>query len=298
MVTEIQYALMAGAAYQQNRADINRFPTPSGWTPKRHEYDDATGFEAVTFINGSDIASSSEIVIAYTGTDQFADWTSTNMPLAFGQPSDQLHQAALYYLQIKADNSDAVISFTGHSLGGGLAALMGVLFDEQAITFDQAPFAAAATTFIRDDLVAWLINEQGYDQTRLQELAPELFTYEGGGDRVGNVSGYYVEGEALHLPPISLFSTLGATAPLSHGSYFGPVDLHSQALLTAFLENQDFESITTKLPDLLKMLFDKNLFAQDTDPRTNKENLLDRLIRHESGNATGVTVGDAMLDRC
>jgi putative lipase involved disintegration of autophagic bodies len=31
------------------------------------------------------------------------------------------------------------------SLGGGLAALMGVFFGQQAVTFDQAPFANSTT---------------------------------------------------------------------------------------------------------------------------------------------------------
>ena len=62
--------------------------------------------------------------------------------------SAQLFQAAKYYLQVKAsvtaNNPDATFTFTGHSLGGGLAALMGVFFGKQAMTFDQAPFANSA----------------------------------------------------------------------------------------------------------------------------------------------------------
>jgi Ca2+-binding RTX toxin-like protein len=302
---EIDCALMAGRAYQSNRDPLNQFPVPDGWSEFFHVPDPLNpaflttgGFEAVSFKNK---ANPNEIVIAYTGTDQLTDWTSANMPLAFGLPSDQLYQAAEYYLQVKAVNSAATISFTGHSLGGGLAALMGVLFDETAVTFDQAPFTAAATTTIRDDLIAYLIGH-GYSESQLATLAPELLSYEGG-TRTANVSGYYVEGEALQLLP---FATLGATTPLSHGSHFGPIELHSQALLTAFLLSEQsaasgkgLSEVTVKLPDLLALIFDSTLFAFPTDK--GEQNLLDRLIRHEEGvgaTATGSAIpADTLLTR-
>lgn len=47
-------------------------------------------------------------------------------------------------MKVKAINPDAQITFAGHSLGGGLAALLGVFFDETAVTFDQAPFRNSA----------------------------------------------------------------------------------------------------------------------------------------------------------
>lgn len=301
MASEIEYALMAGHAYQENRADINRFPVLSGWLPRRHEYDGAAGFEAISFINGTDIANSTEIIIAFAGTDELVDWFA-NGGLAFGFAADQLKQAALYYLQVREINPDVTISFTGHSLGGGLAALMGVLFDERAVTFDQAPFAAAASASVRDSLVSYL-NEQGYSNTRLTELVPELLSYGGSSERTGNVSGLYVEGEALHYPPFSLFSTIGAQTPLDHGDYFGPVDLHSQALLTTFVQSPAFREMTSRLPELLGMVFDSNLFAYTTaKTNTTDPNFLEHLIRHQVGlrdPGTGAVTlaADAMLDR-
>jgi len=131
MVTDIEYVQMAGAAYVSNRSVVNRFPIPTGWTPFKPE----TGvgnFEAVSFKRGN------EIVISFAGTNNNPDWIA-NGGLATGLGSEQLYQAAEYYLQIKALYPDAGISFTGHSLGGGLAALMGVFFDKKAVTFDQAP---------------------------------------------------------------------------------------------------------------------------------------------------------------
>ncbi len=135
MTTAIEYAVMAGRAYQTTRAQINWFPVPDGWVEYFHvpnnpdypQFTGADGFEAVAFQN---IANPNEVVISFAGTGPgLLDWTHGNIPLAAGNLSDQLRQAADYYLQVKASApAGTAISFTGHSLGGGLASLMAVLF--------------------------------------------------------------------------------------------------------------------------------------------------------------------------
>jgi Ca2+-binding RTX toxin-like protein len=297
MTTEIEYALMAGHAYRTTRAEINWIPGPQGWSPFFPVPDPAapsfpatSGFEAVSFQRGT------AIVISYTGTGTAVDWIA-NIALANGWAAAQLKQAALYYLEVKAANSGAVISFTGHSLGGGLASLIAVFFDKTAVTFDQAPFANSASTSIRDSIVTYL-NTNGYNNSQLATLAPELLSYSGSGTRTANVTGYYVQGEALQYLP---FSTIGLQAMLEQSStgmgLSGPINLHSQALLSAFLENKDFENVTAKLPDLLAMVFDSALFFNDPNNKDNPiENFLERLVRHESG-VQGSFTADAMLTR-
>src|ERR1035438_10371981 len=146
-ITAIDYALMAGASYISNRDLINSFPVPSGWLGVRQD-NQPSGFEAISFINGTSIATSTDIVISFAGTDfsqPGTDFLHGNIPLALGRVSDQLKQAADYYLQVKALNPGATITLTGHSLGGGIAALIGVFFGQTTFTFDQAPFALTAT---------------------------------------------------------------------------------------------------------------------------------------------------------
>ena len=91
MTTTIEYALMAGASYISTRDDVNKFPTPDGWTTTKHENpDDGSGFEAVSFVKGN------EIVISYAGTDPgdvLGDW-GANLALAAGNLNAQLIQAA------------------------------------------------------------------------------------------------------------------------------------------------------------------------------------------------------------
>jgi hypothetical protein len=139
MAATLELALMAGRAYESTRALINKIPTPDTWFLARPEKDDATGFEAVTFVKeGFTFRNSPEIVISFSGTDPNNSGLlnspdgRTNSALANGKWSDQLLQAAKYYLDIKAANPNAVITFTGHSLGDGLAALMAVFFGIRA----------------------------------------------------------------------------------------------------------------------------------------------------------------------
>jgi hypothetical protein len=74
MTTQVEYALMAGASYISTRASVNKFPTPNNWTkitaPDFYSRDPYSGFEAISFTNGS------EIVISYAAPTP-ATWLAT-----------------------------------------------------------------------------------------------------------------------------------------------------------------------------------------------------------------------------
>ncbi|MHB0967973.1 MAG: lipase family protein, partial [Bellilinea sp.] len=312
---------MAGASYYDTRAAINRFPIPDGWTkitdPDSHFSDSSTGFEAVAF---KSTANPNEIVISYAGTydkDITGDWAA-DAGLALGNGSVQLQQAVDYYLQVKAanaSNSDAYITLTGHSLGGGLAALVGVFFGVQATTFDQAPFAKSAKTGllppdVAADLLQYLQGRSYGDDTAMSEARNEAVSKltnflqqrdaNGGIPNSNLISNIRVDGEFLSSTfPFSEYSIIGTTMPedlLTHGQTdISGGDLHSMALLTAFLQSdqsapasdQTLREATKKLPRLLGMFFDKELFAYRTDDPDNK-NLLEEIIQHQKGSDPAV----------
>ncbi|MEW6427017.1 MAG: calcium-binding protein, partial [Thermodesulfobacteriota bacterium] len=307
MATNLEFALMAGRAYQSTRDEINSFPTPNGWTIIGHDQKDDSGFEAVSFRNTS---YPNEIVISFAGTYEkdIAGDISADITLGGGQYTEQLKQAAEYYMQVKAVNPDAKITLTGHSLGGGLASLIAVFFDEDAVTFDQAPFRLTAAYHdpLSPDLdpcaflLSVLQDNAQIDQSLLHPLEEYVDAIHQGSldvlqEREQDVTNTRVDGEFLSdIFPVAKVDFIGATPSanlLTHGeTEISGTQLHSMALLAAFMESQQtatngqtLNEVTTKLTDLLGMIFDENLFAHTTNPsNTTDVNFLERLIQNQT----------------
>lgn len=137
MPTPFEYKQFATGVYAAS--DLNFIGPPAGWTRIDWQPDKWTGFSAGVYKNDT----TNEIVISYTGTnDGVAD--PLNWTAGMGIPAPQIYDAMAYYFAFRSAFPTADITFTGHSLGGGLASLMAVLFDKQATVFDEAPFQPAA----------------------------------------------------------------------------------------------------------------------------------------------------------
>ena len=300
MASTLEYALMSAAAYDSTRRTNNKTPYPAGWNELpgfQHFADPVSGFEFAAYMN----TDTNEIVISYAGTFPYTglDSTQVDFPssidgkadllIGVGGLGEQVQQAALYYEKIKSLYHDANISFTGHSLGGGLAALMGVFFDKKAVTFDQAPFMAAATK-TNAVILSELLSSDGYTDSDLDSYytfapgaTPEIVRGE------SKVSQINVSREALwfvsHLPIADRIGFSRNIETLYHGdpNLLGDaVILHSDALLIALQYSTVFTSASKSLPFLIPDLFDKtNLFASATDSA--KPDLLTHLIRYEFG---------------
>jgi Protein of unknown function (DUF2974) len=92
---------------------------------------EATGFKAALYTDDN-----GRHVLAFSGTDESKDWLS-NFRQGLGFGDAQYNQAIQLARQAKvAFGQDVVI--TGHSLGGGLAAIAAVAADIPAVTFNAA----------------------------------------------------------------------------------------------------------------------------------------------------------------
>jgi Ca2+-binding RTX toxin-like protein len=318
MTTTIDYALMAGASYFSTRqADGNKIPVPQGWVkvmnPDSYFKDTESGFEAISFSNGT------EIVISYAGTYDKPLFPNpdfqADLALGTGWGSTQLDQAAAYFLSIRAANPTAQITLTGHSLGGGLAALVAVFFGVPAWTFDQAPFARSAKSGlppnVAANLKATLLSEYGHTEAALAALTSYLQQRDanGGIPNANFVTNLNVEGEFLSgLVATFLANRIGSDFFIDNRTEgVSGTNLHAQSLLAAYLQSEKtaeqgkaLNQVTYKLTDLLPMIFDKNLYANETD--SSEKNFLEHLVRHEAGvrdSATGAiqVPADAMVTR-
>lgn len=102
----------------------------------------AAGFYALAYQ-----LSGGEKVIAYRGTDDKWDALHGWPVAAAGTPDvDQGVLAFGFYRAVAGDMDPrlASISLTGHSLGGGLAGLVGAVYGKQGVLFDNMPFELAA----------------------------------------------------------------------------------------------------------------------------------------------------------
>jgi hypothetical protein len=169
MVSQNEYAALSAFVYNDQRgggpaAEQNKLDVPQGWQElERLGFavgDSLNAINPFSFTGGAYLnQATGEIVVAYKGTDFLVEFsgrawntvadlladvglaTSRALILGMGQ---QLNAMA-YYLAVKdwaVDNGyePGNITFTGHSLGGGLAANMAVWFDRPAMTFASAPF--------------------------------------------------------------------------------------------------------------------------------------------------------------
>ena len=310
MTSAQEYALLAAGSYDDVRKrEYNRSPVPSGWTELRQYATNGSGSNAALFGDGFSArvyknSASGEIVVSYAGTEfdlqsagLLADFRDGNIPLAVGNASEQATAAARLYQRVKAEQGSN-ITFTGHSLGGGLASAMAVWFDRPARVFAPAPFEFAATR--TDGLFVGnvpLLNASAVAVTRrLLESDPgdidaafaQYVPSRDFASRENNVQAWAVAGEVLEstLFSLSWIESSGRTRLFNAGvTELGALPKHSIDLHVAGLLSTGFNDWASKLPTALPRIFDSTLYG--ADPIGNQPDFLVKLVRNEVG-ATGV----------
>jgi hypothetical protein len=158
--------------------------------------------------------------------------------------------------------------------------LVAVFFDVHAQTFDQAPFTNSALSTANGDNAQLLRDRLAGSGSTYQSGIEKLDAYlelrnastsRSYIPRQERVDTIRVEGEFLDGGFLGNKSFGNPSTSIQHGPAewtLASFDLHSQALLTAFLQSQKtatpsntLNEVSKSLPPLLQMLFDKNLFT-------------------------------------
>lgn len=93
MPTLLEYMQFATGVYAAS--DKNSLGDPAGWSLNAWQPDQATGFSAGYYFNSQ----SNEVVISYTGTNDFMD--KVNWLTGIGLPMPQIYAAVDYYFKVK-----------------------------------------------------------------------------------------------------------------------------------------------------------------------------------------------------
>lgn len=308
--SKLDFALLSANVYgsdPSSRSAINTAAHSKDWENITPALDrtSLTGFTASAYLKQD------TLVIAYSGTTGLGmDWATGNIPAAFVPLfATQVYQAAEFYLRAVnstkalSKGSALKVSFTGHSLGGGLASLMAVFFDKPAVVFDEAPFAATAKSLdFYGALLAYLSVKQPYPIPQaLWDYSPTGLsepknTLEG---RQAQVQQIFVKGEALSLPNMDFVIKVHSGTPEVHdiaakpmlGWDAGSVDLHSMTLLASLIASPSFEKALRATPELAAKYFKSKFSSSAVSAASDVPNLEIALLNAQTTQKTVTTFG-------
>lgn len=326
MTTKLEYAALAAVVYNDQRGGgggglTNVLVLPPGWKSLSElgfvAGDNLNNYNPFSATAGAYLnQSTGEIVIAYKGTDFLTKFEGrsfntvadmvANVGLATAASQinvpAQLY-AASYYAAVKDWAADSgydsnKISFTGHSLGGGLASNMAVWFGKPATTFAEGPFelstsnrAAMVTAIATLSAQAAVSGSAAVLDAvnSLRELLlslPAVFNGDQGSvfaRREAGVAHYYNQGEVLEYLRGSLTAVYGSTEAIDIGARpfdFGQaVGLHSMNLHAAFLYDDRLRVLAKTMPELIPALLDNKLYA--FPPTGRKKDLITNLVNDQ-----------------
>lgn len=280
MTTTTEYALLSLYIYDVKNKVNNLVKLPDGWelAEPLHK-DDFLGFSYGVFRR----IGTTEIVVAYTGTNEGVDWASNALAGTGLLPSPQIAAAAKAYLDAKAAYGSN-ITLSGHSLGGGLASVMAVWFDRPAVVFDEGPFEATALNPLVMAAVAASLGVTGnaVPSEFLSFIAGYLVMY---GQREVQVANHYLQGEVLASLRAAWPTVLGNDYRIDiNGVAASSTQLHSMSLFVAAKMSESFRLATYASNSVIPLMLDEKLYGLNTATSADRNFLID-LIRSEQTNA-------------
>ena len=299
MISKEIATVLALRVYEQGVRELRNLPLePQGWIKiVPNPLPETDGFAYGVFRN----TATNEIVISYRGTDGIGGMMGAdginNAGLALGQATSQAIQAAKVYakvLELYGTNAEGSnISFTGHSLGGGLAGVMAVWFNRPAIVFDPAPFQLTAQSVLA---VGSAVQSLGATAPQaLRTLFTSLDTDQSAGfamvaAREMAVASHYAIGEFLQFGRFESTTVYGTNTPYTFGNQNGDVNMfamHSHALLTAGILSPGFVQATVAVQRSLPLIMSGSFYSKEPDGSTERNFLLDPIrSEQQSPNAS------------
>jgi len=170
--TDLEMAGLSSAVYNlpgTEGADLEAWEQDTKNWELVESKNEKSGFKAAVFRHKD---RPDEYVVAFAGTENLTDW-KTNLVQGAGRNSEQ-YQQAVRLAQKYSDTPDGKVTFTGHSLGGGLATTASAVTGRPAVVFN--PAGVHNNTFERFDV----------DREDFRQKA-----------EAGLVRNYVVEGEIL-----------------------------------------------------------------------------------------------------
>lgn len=116
---------LAGFDLSRDQLEFPRDPPPDG---------PPTTFRAIVLVSDK----GGPPIMSFRGTDAGADWTKANIPQGLGIKNYHYTQTQLLAKSIANSPNGKAVVFTGHSLGGGLAAAAAQATGRPATTFNAA----------------------------------------------------------------------------------------------------------------------------------------------------------------
>lgn len=186
----------------------------------------ASGFDADIYTDGQ-----GRYALAFRGTDAGKDW-ATNLGQGLGFETSQFNQAIALSRQAKVAFGDELV-ITGHSLGGGLAAVGALATDTPAVTFNASGVKDKTLERIGLDASA-VKDEASHGQIRRYAVDNELLT----GLQERNIATRYLMpdavGHKIELPdpdPQGFWQRVNPVQSIKHS-----VEMHSMDSVIAAQE--------------------------------------------------------------
>ena len=197
---DYEFLALGNASYEGRKA-------PSGWREvtdeelgakglSRDMFSTEAGFSASLYVNDR----RQEFALSFRGSDTREDFEKANFPQAVGVETDQYHRAAELAGRVRDSfGNGSNLTMTGHSLGGGLAAVAAIATGSKAVTMNAAG-VHASTLLMASGGGGLPSNGQTANGRRIAEALVESSFRAAYSNQITN---YHIQGESLR--PCKLF---------------------------------------------------------------------------------------------